>query len=129
MKEETRHSRVGPLRGVRVLVVENDFILLMDLEAVLSEADAEIAGRSRIVSHALDAVERERFSVAVMDVRVGPETIVPVARRLAQRGIPFLFYTGQVGVDGTLAEWPKSKIIAKPAKAQIVVDAVAELLA
>jgi DNA-binding NtrC family response regulator len=127
MKETSKPNL--PLSGARVLVVEDDVILLLDIETILSEAGAEVVGRCRTITEALAAVQNHRFCAAVMDVRVGRETIVPVARELQKRGTPFLFYTGQVGVENALEEWPKSNIITKPAKAQTVVEAVAKLLA
>jgi hypothetical protein len=67
-------------------------------------------------------------SVALLDVRLGNESAAPVARELTRRGTPFLFYTGQVGVDGMLDEWPKSKIIPKPAQPNTIVAAITGLL-
>jgi hypothetical protein len=39
----------------------------------------------------------------VLDVRIGRETIAPVARQLIKHGTPFLFYTGQLGTDPAMA--------------------------
>jgi chemotaxis response regulator CheB len=45
------------LNGVRVLVVEDDGLLLMELEAVLLDAGAEVAGLCRPVDEALRIVK------------------------------------------------------------------------
>jgi len=116
------------LKGVRLLVVEDDAILLMELEEVLEAAGAEIVGRCRTVKDALVTVERAGISAAVLDVRIGNETIAPVARKLGRRGTPFVFYTGQLGCDPALEEWHGCKVVAKPAQAQTIVSAVVDLL-
>jgi len=50
-----------------------------------------------------------------------------VARQLATRGTPFVFYTGQVGNDPAIAEWRDHAIVEKPAQAKTIVSAIAGL--
>ena len=45
MEPRVEHSFRKALKGVRLLVVEDDAILLMELEEILQEAGAEIVGR------------------------------------------------------------------------------------
>ena len=128
MQPRVERSSSKTLTGARLLVVEDDAILLMELEEVLHDAGAEIVGRCRTVQDALAVVEGGRVSAAVLDVRLGNETVAPVARKLGRCGTPFLFYTGQVGNDPALEEWRGCKIVAKPAQAHTIVSAVADLL-
>jgi DNA-binding NtrC family response regulator len=115
------------LEGLRILIVEDDAILLMDLEQILQGAGAEIV-LCRSVSEALVALAQDRIAAAVLDFRIGHETIAPVARQLSQRGTPFIFYTGQLAGDLALAEWRRSKVVIKPAPARKIVAAVIEAL-
>ena len=117
----------GSLKGVRVLVVEDDFLILMELEAILGEAGAETAGCSS-VRDALALAETNGLAAAVLDVRLGRETVAPVARELARRGIPFVFYTGQFDTDAMRAEWPGRRFVPKPSQPRTIVNAVADLL-
>jgi DNA-binding response OmpR family regulator len=116
------------LRGLAVLVVEDDILLLMDLESILLESGAAIAGLCRTVADALAVAESDDVDAAILDVRVGRETIAPVARQLASRSIPFAFYTGQIESDPDLAEWAGCKALTKPARAATIVAAVADLV-
>jgi DNA-binding response OmpR family regulator len=116
------------LHGARVLLVEDDAILLMELETILQDAGAQIVGACRSVADALVAVEQGRPTAAVLDVRIGRETIAPVARQLGRSGTPFVFYTGQIPGDPELTEWSSCRIVSKPARAATIVAAVAELL-
>jgi DNA-binding response OmpR family regulator len=116
------------LAGARILVVEDDFLLMMELETVLRDAGVERVQTCRTVSEALAAAERGNFAAAVLDVRIGGESVTPVARKLAQCGTPFLFYTGQVGNEGPMAEWPQCRVVSKPAQARVIVAAVTDVL-
>ena len=127
MEQSAKFSKASALQGVRVLIVEDDLLLLMELESILLEAGAEVAGSCRSVREGLAAAD-DRVAAAILDVRVGRETIAPVARRLASRGTPFVFYTGQVQNDPELAEWPGCTVLSKPARPGTIVAALAELL-
>ena len=108
-------------------MVEDDFFILTELESALVDAGAEIAGACQTVKDALPIAEGDSLSAAVLDVQVGAEFVAPVAQQLADRGIPIVFYTGQVGTDRAL-EWPKSKTVFKPAQPQTIIRAVTELM-
>jgi DNA-binding response OmpR family regulator len=115
------------LAGAQLLIVEDDFLLLMDLEEVLLDAGADVQA-CRTIEDALRLAEKQGLSAAILDVRIGTHSIAPVARKLADRGTPFLFYTGQLGNDPMMTEWPNCRTISKPALPQVIVKAVAELL-
>ena len=116
----------GVLARARVLVVEDDFIILSGLESLLTEAGAEVIV-SRTVRDALVKADA-RVSVAILDVAIGRQTAEPVVARLSEGGVPFLFYTGKLGTDELLAAWPEHKVVTKPADAKTLVAAVAALL-
>ena len=125
MAGQARGPNPSTLDGLRVLLVEDDFLILMDLEDVLQEAGAEIIAQCRSVNAALEHVDDDDIEVAVLDLRLGDQTVAPVARRLAERGVPFLFYSGQIDSDPTLAEWPDHVLVHKPARSDAIVAAVA----
>ena len=54
---------------------------------------------------AMARADGDDFAVAVLDFSLGAETASPVARRLARRGVPFLFYTGNPAQGAGLDEW------------------------
>jgi DNA-binding response OmpR family regulator len=115
------------LDGARILVVEDDFLIGLELAAVLSDAGAEVVGPSQSVAAAMMTAE-EPLSAAILDMRLGEETVAPVARLLAARHVPFLFYTGQSETDPLRCEWPECRILAKPAMPPSLVAALAALL-
>ena len=119
---------VGVLDGARLLVVEDDFIISLELQSVLGAAGANVVATCHKVSDALRAIHAKEVDVAVLDVKLGGETAAAVARELARRHIPFLFYTGQTETDPTQTEWPAAPIIAKPSPSRQIVAAVAQML-
>jgi DNA-binding response OmpR family regulator len=118
----------GRLRGTHLLLVEDNFLILLELEAVLRDAGAESIQSCRTVKDALARADDDGISAAILDVRIGRDSVTPVARRLAARGTPFLFYTGQIENDCLLAEWPNCQIISKPAPPHAIVSALGKLL-
>ncbi|MGH7032093.1 MAG: hypothetical protein ACREFL_00010 [Stellaceae bacterium] len=129
MAKTMEPPRSKRLTGANLLVVEDELMLLLELESVLCDAGADKVVLSRTTGDALSRAREEPLSAAILDVRVGPEVVTPVARALAQRGVPFLFYTGQPLSDPALDEWRASKVLTKPARPDTIVKAVAELIA
>src|ERR1700733_9231817 len=102
--ESLAHSDRMKLSAARVLLVEDDFIILLELETILTEAGAQIVGSCSSVEAALIVAMDGDINAALLDIRLGRQTIAPVARCLAQRDIPFAFYTAQTHMDSSLAE-------------------------
>lgn len=118
----------GPaLTGARVLVVENEYSISVELEAILTGAGAWIVGPCQSVRDALPLVDQD-LSAAVLDIHLVSETIAPLAAQLAEHGVPFILYTGQLAADPMLTQWSGHKFVQKPAIAGTLVDAIANLL-
>src|SRR5277367_3957013 len=117
------------LSGVRVLIVEDDALLAMDLEATLVEAGAVIVSLCQTLDEAMLRADAGDFAVAVLDFGLGSETVSPVARRLANRGVPFVLYTGKSRHEPSMAEWRDYSIVQKPASTRALVSAVRTVLA
>lgn len=112
------------LHGVRMLIVEDDPLLAMDLEATLVEAGAVVVDLCRTLDQAMARAGVDDFAIAVLDFSLGVETASPVARRLVNRGVPFVLYTGKPRNEPSLAEWSDRLILGKPASARALVSAV-----
>lgn len=115
-------------QGLSVLVVEDEFLLLSKLEIVLQDAGIGTFYACRTVPEANSSLDHCEVAAAILDVRIGHESVAPVARRLAGRKTPFLFYTGQTAKDPIMLEWPGSPVLSKPAPSHRVVSARRDLL-
>ena len=78
----------------RVLVVEDDVMIRMLIEDMLSDLGFAVAAEAAKVHDALVAVKSTEVDVAILDVNLSGETTGPVAEALAARGTPFVFATG-----------------------------------
>lgn len=56
-----------------VLIVEDDFLIAMQMEAALSDAGVVLAGMARSAEEALDLAASQRPALAVMDIRLAGE--------------------------------------------------------
>jgi DNA-binding NtrC family response regulator len=115
----------GGVQGTRILVVEDDFVVRLEIETVLGAAGASVRGCATVVQ-ALTAISAETFDAAVLDVRLGSGTVEPVARKLSELCTPFVFYTGTE--ETAISQWPQARVIAKPAASALLVRAVIETL-
>jgi CheY-like chemotaxis protein len=82
------------LEGVRVLVVEDDFLVSLLLDDLLTAAGCKVLGPVARLAEALDAAAKERFDAAVLDINLAGEQVYPVADVLAGRRLPFVFVSG-----------------------------------
>jgi DNA-binding NtrC family response regulator len=117
------------LQGSRVLVVENEWFIAIDVESMLADAGASVVGPVATVDEALALVRSEPLSAAVLDMRLRDESIEPVAEALHEHGTPFLFYSGQLAKNAALQRWPDAVFLAKPAPSRLLVEAVRDLVA
>ena len=117
------------LSGVRVLVVEDDRLLAMDLEDTLVGAGAIVVGVCQTLDEAMARANVDDFAVAVLDFSLGLDTASPLARRLVRRGVPFVLHTGKSRREPALAEWRDWPIVEKPAPPRVLVSALKTALA
>jgi CheY-like chemotaxis protein len=82
------------LEGIKVLVVEDEFLVAVLIEDILQAAGCVVSGPIPRVSEALAAVDRDTYDAAVLDVNLGSDRVDPVADALSRRDIPFMFVTG-----------------------------------
>jgi two-component SAPR family response regulator len=91
-----------------VLVVEDEFLVALDVEAILSRNGHAVLGPVGSVSKALELLERERPGVAILDINLRGEMIYPVAERLKELGVPFVlssaYNSNEFDKGGVLAE-------------------------
>lgn len=106
-----------PLDGKRILVVEDHALIALDLQATLEDDGAEVVGPFHSLAAAMRAASADPdFDAAILDVDLGDEDVFPLADRLAERGIPFVFHTGHSGIDRLHARYGGAPVIFKPAR-------------
>ena len=82
------------LSGVRVLVVEDEMMVSMLLEDMLSDIGCTPVGPATRMEPALKLIEHAGFDAAILDVNLNGHETYPIADALAARAIPFVFASG-----------------------------------
>ena len=118
----------GRLQGARIFIVEDEILIALELQSVFEQAGAELVGPVHTLANAMKHATRDAISAAVLDIRLGSDSVRPVARVLAERGIPFVFYSGQQVAETIRVEWPDAPILQKPLGERELVDAVSRIL-
>jgi chemotaxis family two-component system sensor kinase Cph1 len=85
---------MGPVNGCRILVVEDDPMLALNVEQLLEDAGCAVVGPCATVARALEMARRGGMDAAILDVNLRGELVFPVADRLAEAGIPFVVVSG-----------------------------------
>ena len=113
------------LKGLRVLILEDEVLIALDLEQACRDFGAAEVVIARTLDEvaAIDAV----FDVAVLDVMLDGRSTLGFAAGLSARGVPFVFATGY-GEAGGAPSGFDAPIIRKPYDVTQVAMAVAQLL-
>jgi DNA-binding response OmpR family regulator len=83
------------LDGYRLLIVEDEYLLAIDLCRTLEEWGAEVLGPVGSLSDAMTLIQSEtRIDCAVLDINLGGERSYPLADVLLGRGVEIIFTTG-----------------------------------
>jgi CheY-like chemotaxis protein len=119
----------GARFNARVLLVEDELLVGMDLAQALEDWGYQVLGPFGSCAEALGAVEPDAPDVALLDLNLGPAgSSLPVAERLAQEGRPFLFLTGYEGCDAPVGNHGDAPCVSKPVSLPALREAVSRLL-
>lgn len=85
---------LAALKGLTVLLVEDDALVSVLVEEYLQDWGCNLAGVAFRLDDAIEMAEKLTFDVALLDINLGGQASYPVAEVLRGRKIPFLFMTG-----------------------------------
>ena len=103
------------LTGMRLLLVEDEALVAMMVEDMLTDLGCVVVDVAGTVSRGLTVVGDPGLALdgAVLDVNLGGEKVYPVAEMLTARGVPFIFATGY-GIAGIAPAYAHVPALAKP---------------
>ena len=114
--------------GKRVLVVEDELMIRMLLEGMLTDLGHTVAAEVGSIEEALSLAKTAEFDVAVLDVNLNSKPITPVAEALTARGVPFVFASGY-GQRGVPEAFRQSPTLQKPFQIEALAQAIDAALA
>ncbi len=111
-----------------ILVVEDEYVLAVEIRNGLEDAGALVIGPEPSVERALSRIVSEaRIDAAVLDVNLSDGRIDPIADALLAQGIPFVFASGY-GEDVVASRYPGAPHCHKPVDMPTLLRALGELL-
>lgn len=110
----------------RALVVEDEVMVAMYVEDLLTELGFEVAGFATGLEQALPLAREGVFDFAVLDINLAGQLSFPIADVLRERGIPFLFASGY-GSKGVSEAYRDAIRIQKPFVGRDLADAIARI--
>ncbi len=87
------------LAGRRVLVVEDEFVIALDMEQMLRRLGADTVDLAASLADALAAIERTPPALVILDLKLRADSTVPIAEALQVCAIPMIFVTGYGDLD------------------------------
>jgi CheY-like chemotaxis protein len=119
------------LSGKRCLVLDDEFLIALDIQQILERAGAAHVASVASAAEAIELIGRQsKFDVAVLDVKLGSteQNGLDVAALLQTQGTPFVFLTGMRVDDAHVKRFPNAPVIEKPYDAALLLSAVQRAL-
>jgi DNA-binding response OmpR family regulator len=114
-------------RSGTVLLLEDEALIAVALQADLEEAGYAVAGPFVTCANALEWLTSRRPDLAILDTVLKDGPCKEVALTLTRQGVPFLVYSGHREDLNTLPELASAAWVEKPATAEMILKAVAGL--
>jgi CheY-like chemotaxis protein len=110
-----------------VLVVEDEALIAMDLQALLEDAGYRVLGPANSIAAAMALLDGNEPDVALLDVNLGRSDVFGVANELANRNTKLIFLTGHTAQK--LPEAHRHRpLVAKPYLPHVLLQAVRQVL-
>lgn len=97
MHDETNQLRAGDTMSV--LVVEDEFLIAMDVKMILEENGHTVLGPAASVESALNLLKDARPDVALLDLNLRGQLVFPVAERLRSLDVPLILTSAYGSID------------------------------
>lgn len=97
------------LKGLTILLVEDDFLAALDLTRLVEERAGRVAGPVGRLEQAQRLARSERLDGAILDVQLNGADSLPLADELIARDIPVILVTGYdvATLPGRFAKTPR----------------------
>jgi CheY-like chemotaxis protein len=107
-----------------VLVVEDEFIIALDLSETVQDLGYSLEGPFEDNKHALVAIEEQLPDAAILDVFTADGEVYPLADALTEKGVPIIFHSGHVPPQEVRDRYPNAMACSKPCPPGKMIDMV-----
>lgn len=119
------HKGVGLLDGLLVLILEDEFLIALDVEQVCRDHGARDVLIAPTLEEAHALLERHVVDAAIVDLMLDGKPTFDFARALRQGGIPFIFASGYSDSGELHSSFPGIAIVSKPYGGDDLIEALA----
>ena len=102
------------LDGLRILVLEDEFLIAMDVEQICRDYGASDVIIARTIEEAEAALDSAAFDAAIFDLMLNQKSTLGLAARLNDQAVPFIFASGYDGFGDSANPFPHVKLVSKP---------------
>lgn len=122
-----RHTDRSVLNDKRILIIEDEPLIALELSRILTEAGMQVVGIAKTPALAQRALAAGNLSTAILDANLNGEKVDELAARLAAEKVPFVFVSGydRESLPATFRDRP---LISKPFTSQEVLDTLAVIV-
>lgn len=111
-----------------ILVAEDEPMVAHDLCDTVEEAGFIVAGPFDDAASALEAFEKNKPDLAILDINLAGGTAYSLAERMMAQDVPVIFHSGQVTSAEVQALYPKASALSKPCPPAVILDTVQQAL-
>lgn len=115
------------LNGLRILVVEDQAPIALQMEDMLVESECQVVGPASRVEQALKLLDEQTVDAAVLDLNIAGEMVYPVAEVMDARGLPYVFATGCDPSD-IAAPYKQKPVLRKPFSRRTLLEAIQRIV-
>ena len=112
----------------RIMIVEDELLIAMDVEAALLDQSWRVLGPVPDVARALAMLETVTPDAVCLDMNLNGTLSAPIAEVLKQRDIPFVIVTGYNDRNVTDPAFAGAPIVHKPFSAEALAQRIGQLL-
>lgn len=113
------------LSGLRILILEDEFLIAMDVEQLCRDNGASDVTIKRTIAEIQGEGATEGFDVAIVDFMLSGVSTLPFAERLHRSGRPFVITSGYVDTADVSTAFPGVAVVSKPFAGPDLVNAIA----
>lgn len=106
----------------RILIMEDEFIVALDLSDMTQDLGFAVEGPYATVAEGQKAIERIRPDAAILDVQLADGEVFPLADLLMRLGVPIIFHSGHADTNSLLSRYPAARSASKPCTAELIAN-------
>ena len=115
------------LRGIKVLVVEDNLVVASSLISLLELCGIQVVGPATTLPGAAAVARAGAFDIALIDLNLHGETSENLIAMLCEVGVPVVVVTGHDVEPDTAAK--VAAVLVKPFRSEQLLDAIRQIVA